>query len=172
MAENPNYVRLAPRLVRGMVADVESGWSIAGLDVRKFPDKKTTPGAARFVKKALADGRLEPASKAEWDEVHDTEDVERESLEGRPRATTKNLQEAHVQRAAREGARRIVQSRSDNDPDDDSDDDEGDDLDGLKKHQLVSLAESMGLDASGTVQTLKDRITEARESDGEDGDTE
>lgn len=105
------YVRLAKRLEKGIVADLDSGWSIAGLDVRQVPAKEDNPLAAKFVKKALADGRLEAASKAEWDEVHDTEAVEREAVEGRKRAGHVNSQEAHIQREAAKQNRKISESR-------------------------------------------------------------
>lgn len=106
------YVRLANRLSDRIVADLDSGWSIAGLDVRKAPDKETDPRAAKFVKKALADGRLEPASKAEWDEVHDNEGVEREALDQRPRAGVVNSQEAHIQREAEKKRKAIAEGRN------------------------------------------------------------
>lgn len=107
-----SYVRLSTRLSSGIVADLDSGWSIAGLDVRKAPDKETDPRAAKFVKKALGDGRLEPASKVEWDEVHDNEGVEREALEGRKRAGVVNMQEAHIQREAEASRKRIAEARN------------------------------------------------------------
>jgi hypothetical protein len=172
MASNPSYVALAPRLTRGLVADVESGWSIAGLDVRKFPADKQ---AAKFVKKALADGRLEPASKAQWDEVHDTEEIEGEALEGRARASTKNIQEAHIRRAAQAGAQRLVESRSGRSAaaeDDEEGDDEDDGLDDLRKPQLVAIAQQMDLDTSGNMDTLKERIREARANGDDEDDSE
>lgn len=107
----PTYVRLAKRLERGIVADLDSGWSIAGLDVRKTPDKSENGSAFKFVKKALADGRLEGASKAEWEEVHDTEDIEREALEGRPRPGIVNSQEAHIQREAERKRKKLSEGR-------------------------------------------------------------
>lgn len=67
---DPKYVRLASRLSRRIVADVMvSGWSISGLDVQKFPEDKN---AAKFVRKLLGDGILEPASHAEYEEVIDS----------------------------------------------------------------------------------------------------
>lgn len=176
MASTPNYVRLAPRLTRGMIADVEnSGWTIAGLDVRKVPDKSKNPAAHKFIRKALADGRLEGASQAEWDEVHDTEEVEGEALTGRPRATALNSQEAHIQRAAQEGSRRIVESRlasSDSEgSDDDEDDGEDDGLDELSKAQLVDRANSLGIDAGGNKDAIKQRIR-AFVNDEDDDDSE
>lgn len=150
MAETPQYVRLANRLSRGIVADIDggSGWSIAGLDVRAFPDKKKNPGAARFVKKALADGRLEPASLAEWEEVHDTEAIEAEALEGRKRATALNSQEAHIQREAQEGRKRIEASRRAADGEDD-DEDEDVDLDAPVRKKSAKAKKNKGKKAKG-----------------------
>lgn len=110
MPNDPSYVRLANRLTRGMVADVETGWSIAGLDVRRFPEGKQ---AARFVRLQLREGKLEPASKAEWEEVHD-DPVEQAMLAQRPdfRKEASRHQEAVVQRAATQGTRRLVENRS------------------------------------------------------------
>lgn len=131
--ETPNFVRLANRLTSGMVTDMESGWSIAGLDVRTVPDKKKDPAARRFIRKALLDGRLEPASQAEWDEVHETSQLEDEALMGRPQAGVGGIQEAHVRRAAEEGSSRIKAARvaadAERNQDDVDDDDEEDDED-------------------------------------------
>lgn len=100
MANDPGFVRLANRLTGGMIADVDggSGWSIAGLDVRKFP--KDNKQAARFVRQNLVAGKLEPASRAEWDEAHD-KSVE-EALAEQDPDWRKNAghQEAQIQRAA------------------------------------------------------------------------
>lgn len=112
MADNPNYVRLAARLTNGIVADLDSGWSIAGMDVRSFPSKKTNPLAARFVRKALADGRLEPASQAEWEEVHDDEALVNEAVEGRTKPKSVGVQEAHIQREAAAGRARLEAARA------------------------------------------------------------
>lgn len=178
MANMPSYVRLAPRLTKGMVADLDSGWTIGGLDVRKTPDKKATPGAYKFVRKALADGRLEAASQAEWEEVHDTEEIEGESLIGRPRASALNSQEAHVQRAAAEGRKRIEQSRrastaaeeSEDSDDDEGDEDEDDGLDELSKAQLVERARGLGLDTNGNKESLKERIRGFANGDDDEDD--
>lgn len=67
MATDPQYVRLSTQLQEGIVCDVQgSGWSIAGYDVKKFPEKKEE---ARFVRSKLNAGMLESASKAEYDEA-------------------------------------------------------------------------------------------------------
>lgn len=110
MADDPKYVRLATRLSRGMVCDVQgSGWSISGLDVRKFPEGNV---AARFVRSRLNAGLLEPASKSEWEEAHDTS-LEEEVLSQNPdyRTTASAVQEGRVQRAAREAQEKLASGR-------------------------------------------------------------
>ena len=111
--DDPQYVRLANRLSRGILADVEgSGWSISGLDVKPFPEGTN---AARFVRHALRDGKLEPASRAEHEEVQS---------EAKKVADTTH-QEAKVMGAALEGHARLSESRaSDDDADSDDDDDD------------------------------------------------
>jgi hypothetical protein len=106
MANDPSYVRLATRLQNGIVCDVDgSGWSIAGLDVRKFPEDKQ---AARYVRAKLNAGLLEPASKAEWEDAHD-DAVEQEVLRQAPdyREKASAVQEGQIQRVAREARQRI-----------------------------------------------------------------
>ena len=63
---DPSYVRLTERLSGSVLLDVNSGWSISGLDVQGFPEDK---GAANFVRTKVRAGALEEASKAEFDEV-------------------------------------------------------------------------------------------------------
>lgn len=67
---DPKFVRLADHLSRGMRADINSGFSIAGLDVVPMPDKEDNPEAYAYVKREISAGRLESASQAEYDEVH------------------------------------------------------------------------------------------------------
>lgn len=83
MATDPQYVRLSTQLQEGIVCDVQgSGWSIAGYDVKKFPEKKEEQ---RFVRSKLNAQMLEPASKAEYDEAKGEDlvkEVERQKKEG------------------------------------------------------------------------------------------
>lgn len=67
MASTPKYVRLNDRLCQQVVADLDSGWSIAGLDVKEVP--ADSPAQAKVVKRYIQQGILEPASRAEFDEV-------------------------------------------------------------------------------------------------------
>lgn len=111
MADDPKYVRLATRLSKGMVCDVQgSGWSISGLDVRQFP-KDTV--AARFVRAKLNAGVLEHASKSEWDEAHDSS-LEEEVLSQNPdyKEKASAVQEGRVQRAAREATAKLAERQS------------------------------------------------------------
>lgn len=66
---DPTYVRLNEEIApHGSIHDVESGWSIGGQDVQAFP--KDEPTQRAFVNLKLRQGLLEPASKAEFTEVH------------------------------------------------------------------------------------------------------
>lgn len=115
MASKVKFVRLSDRLSRGCLVDVKkSGWSIAGYDVKEYPDDDW-PTAQRFVDKSLREGKLEEASQAEWDEVHpDGEDhdlladtgveVKHTEVEAFP------VQEGAIQAAARAHRAGIVRS--------------------------------------------------------------
>lgn len=108
--EDPQYVRLATRLSKGMVCDVMgSGWSISGLDVRKFPEGNV---AQRYVRAQLNAGKLEPASKAEYEEAHDTsleEEVLRQNPDYREKASA--VQESRVQLVAQEAQAKLAAGR-------------------------------------------------------------
>lgn len=107
----PKYVRLADHLSRGMRADIQSGFSISGLDVVEAPDQEASPRQAAFVKRELAAGRLEAASKAEFDEVH-PDLLETLGYEVERKVTvTATPQEAHVQREARKAGAALRASR-------------------------------------------------------------
>lgn len=96
---DPKYVRLSNRLSFGMQADVDgSGWSISGLDVKEFPSGEA---AARYVRKMLRDGKLEPASRAEFDEVQ----------EGNKTVEKVSHQESQVQGEAMRAHRALLESR-------------------------------------------------------------
>jgi hypothetical protein len=119
--ENPKFVRLCNRLTRGMMADVQhSGWSIAGMDVKPFPDAKNK-AAVKYVRKALKEGYLEPASRAEYDEIREIS----ESLDG----SDEHIQEGRFQEQVRDKTEAVEKARSEAvaDPGDDDDSDEEDD---------------------------------------------
>lgn len=112
---DPSYVKLPQRLVGGLVADVDGGsqWSISGLDVRGFPED---PAAARFVRASLNAGKLEPATKAEWDEVHNDAEVLKVVNSFRPKdkgfvETATNWQESKVQLAVNKARAALEASR-------------------------------------------------------------
>jgi len=69
MASTPKYVRLNDRLSQQVVADLDSGWSIAGLDVKEVPSMEGAPAHVRIIKRYVQQGILEPAGRAEFDEV-------------------------------------------------------------------------------------------------------
>lgn len=107
MPNDPKYVRLATRLQGGMICDVQNtGWSIAGLDVKEFPEDRQE---ARYVRSNVNSGKLEPASKAEYEAAHDTsleEEVLRQSPEYHKTASA--VQEGALQKVARAAAQRVA----------------------------------------------------------------
>lgn len=68
MPNDPKFVRLADHMSDRTISDIAggSGWSISGRDVRPFPKRADQQ---RFVRQKLAANLLEPAGKAEFDEV-------------------------------------------------------------------------------------------------------
>jgi hypothetical protein len=62
----PKYVRLPDELYLGIVADINSGWKISGLEVKETPSDENDP-AFKFVRTALRAGRIEPASREEFE---------------------------------------------------------------------------------------------------------
>lgn len=75
---DPHYIRLHDRIaLHGSLHDVETGFSISGLDVQPFPSDDF-PERQEFVRRNIRAGGLEEASKAEYQELHDSDhgDVE------------------------------------------------------------------------------------------------
>lgn len=108
MPNDPKYVRLANRLSLQTIADIAeygSGWSISGLDVKEFPDDE----AARYVRLKLGQGVLEPATQAEFDEVHDDEETIAVVDRYRDASQPHPWQESAVQ-AAHAKRRRVIES--------------------------------------------------------------
>lgn len=112
MPNDPKYVMLANRLTGGILADIEgSGWSISGLDVKEFP---STDGAARFVRHALREGKLEPSSRSEFDEV--------QALHGDV-SKVPGHQESKLMGEAMRANRKLAESRGLDDEDEDDTED-------------------------------------------------
>lgn len=191
MAKDPKYVRLPDRLVGGIVADVlgNSDWSIGGNDVRKFPEDDEF--AAEFVRSQLRNGNLEPASKAEWEELHPESSEDDQNARAFVEAVNRavqgpQIQEAHIQRSARAARQRLQAARSEEDgetvPDDEVDtaggaQSPGSDYSNLPKRQLVQLAGDRGLSTDGNVSDLRERLLQdderlASQSSGSDGSEE
>lgn len=142
---DPKYVRLADHLVHGMRADLVSGFSIAGYDVVEMPDSEEDEDAYRYVKAELAAGRVEQASKAEYDEVHpnvyadlgvDVE-VPKTVVQAGPQ-----VQETHVQRHATALNKRIAASRAE--------DSEDEDAENERREALIAQQKAAGSGKSST----------------------
>lgn len=168
MASNPKYVRLANRLSRGMVIDLNTGWGIAGLDIKEYPED---PHAALFVKRQIDNGKLEPASRAEWEDVNDDSLIN--ELAEQAREAGNGLQEAHVQRAARETRGELEAARSgrgrasevEQEEEVEEEDDDLQSLSKLSKAELVELAEEAGVGTSGNKPDLVKRLEAAYAED-------
>lgn len=63
---DPAFVRLPERLLSGNWTDLATGFGVAGLDVKEFPDD---PDEIRVVRDALRSQLLEPATRADYDRV-------------------------------------------------------------------------------------------------------
>lgn len=125
MPNDPSYVRLANRLSLQMVADISefgSGWSISGLDVKEFPEDID---AARYVRLKLGQGVLEPATKAEFEEIHDEDDALEVVARYRDPSQPHPWQEAEVQRVHAERRRQIESKRADESDEEDEEEWEG-----------------------------------------------
>lgn len=118
---DPKYVRLAEHMANRIVADIEggSGWSISGMQVKTFPDEETEPTACRYVRSQLVAGLLEPAGKAEYDEVlAGNRAMEEAAGRGGSNGPSQGeesaggLQEAQVQEAGRQVAGNLAKKRA------------------------------------------------------------
>lgn len=110
MPNNPHYVRLPEGPATALV-DTRSGWGITGFDVKKFPDREEAPEAYRFVRQMVRKGRLEGASKSEWDEVHAV-DLEQEEIPKIQMVTDTNTPEYLVQRGLKEKSKALKRRRA------------------------------------------------------------
>lgn len=110
MANDPQYVRLVDRMARSTQVDLNSGWSIAGLDVKEFPEDEL---AQDYVRSAIRRGTLEPCGQSEYDAVNDNDldflskagiSVKEVEIEG-------HFQEGHIAALAEDTRHRIESSR-------------------------------------------------------------
>lgn len=98
MAKDPQYVKLADRLVRSLAVDPISGWGVSGLDIKEFPDE-SRPAAQSWARTALQRGVLEHATAEEYDVVHGSDDHDYLKQAGvlvKPPEVEGFFQEAHV----------------------------------------------------------------------------
>lgn len=103
------FVRLREDLARGGRYDLQSGWGISGYDVKEMPDEETEPRAFAYVTGEIRAGRIEPASRAEYDEVHP--DLAADLGFTTNKDGTKPFQERAVQQAARRGHTKVRAKR-------------------------------------------------------------
>ena len=73
MATTTPFVRLTKRLTRQVIFD-HSGFSISGTRVVPYPDAEEHPAQALFVRRCLARGVLEEASRAEYEEQEEVDE--------------------------------------------------------------------------------------------------
>jgi hypothetical protein len=110
---DPKYVRLSDRMSNGSLVDTYSHWGITGLDVQEFPTDSAS--AQTFVRDNLRKGLLEPASKAEFDEVQEANEEVASAIhrtEDEAKALAKAGQEAQVIRTSGKVAKRLAESRA------------------------------------------------------------
>jgi hypothetical protein len=113
MASDPKYVRLREGV--DALADVmTSRWSITGLDVLEFPadDNK----ASTFVREKLRAGVLEPASKAEFEEVQEMHSESFKTKDGEFHQESEIRATAAANRAKIEKRRAKSKSEDDDEP--------------------------------------------------------
>lgn len=139
---DPNYVKLAKRLTNGMVADLESGWSIAGYDVKEFPEDSRQ---AQFVRGALNDSRLEAASTSEYELVEEERvglaEFEAERLAAAGKVAP--IQEHQIQDRHQASSRRVQEQRDEVDPDEHP-------FEATKARRAAVLEEQAALEGSGS----------------------
>lgn len=167
MPNDPQYVRLTNRLGLQMVADVTggSGWSISGLDVKEFPDDEDE---AAYVRVQLGRGVLEPATKAEYEEVHDEDDVSEVVARYTDPSGKKPWQEAEVQAASRKRRVAIEESRELSE-DELAEFEDEDELDAQRRQAIVEEQEELDLgtdDPEAQVSRVRAGGVRARKAGG------
>ncbi len=154
----PAYVRLPAEgevLPVGILADIDggTGWSISGLDVKETPDDDDP--AQKFVRTALNAGRLEEATKDEFDAV---QAAHKELAKLAPDSDSpKPWNEPAIAQAARRLRRKLVSSRRDG-KNDVGDEDAPYDKRGVD--ELRAELDRRGLDTEGKKADLVTRLEE------------
>lgn len=181
MADTPKYVRLADRLKTRTQVDLNSGFTISGLDVKEVPDRKKYPNAHRYIREKLARGVLEPASAAEYEEVQEAFEESKQRFSQRledlaalgvnPASMGFAVhQEGAIQQQARDRRAKIEETRSSK-SEETSDEDEGDTenetYESWTNADLQNELRNRGLDASGNKAELVERLEEDDEGDEE-----
>jgi hypothetical protein len=181
MANDPKYVRLTARLARGIVTDLNTGFTISGLDVQPFPNPKERPLAARFVRDRLNRGVLEPASKAEYEEVQELREELQSNFNSRIKAMAQMApvaglagislhQESQIRTLAGELADRLEQRRLRSDSEDSYE------ADRERRKELISRGKAQD-DEDDSEETEEEDLTESpvegaddAEDDSDDSD--
>lgn len=178
MASDPKYVRLSVHRSRTMLADVAggTGWKISGLDVKSFPSNARE---ADFVRRNLRSGNLEPASRAEYEEVTEAA-IEANSERDRRVAADERAQKVSEKRAKKDGVDepepagqvavdQIPPPESDETTDEltseggvqSSGEDDEEDLDNLTNEALRERLKAADLPTGGNKKELVERLRSA-----------
>lgn len=143
---DPQYVRLCKRLTRGLVADVTggSGWSLAGYDVKPFPEEEE---GADYVRRLLSQGILESASTAEYELVQEESGKVADTL---PEYERQDHQEHQVQDAQRAAIARVKAQREEIDPDEDEYE-----ADEARRRAVIEDQKDLGLDSDDPEEQMR-----------------
>jgi hypothetical protein len=111
MANDPKFVRLVDRMARSTQVDLNSGWSIAGLDVKEFPADNDR--AASYVRDAIRRGTIEGCSQAEYDEVteNDLDFLSQAGVKVQDVEVPGHFQEGHISALAEETRHSLESAR-------------------------------------------------------------
>ena len=163
----PSHVRLPNEgenndiLPVGILADIDGGsnWSISGLDVKETPSEEDEPEAFKFVRSALAQGRLEAADQAQFDLIQTT-NKEIAKLFPKPKADEPPApwNEPAIAATSRKHRRIVAQHRMSGG--EETGDVEDSDYGRMNLAELQSRASNRGLDTEGTKRELVARLKE------------
>lgn len=167
---DPTYVKLPERAWSGMMADLETGWSISGLDVKEFPDSEEEGDEAAFVRSALRYGNLEAATAAEYEAVQSAHEAVAKVAPD-PKAEIGQQSpwnEAAIQKASRRERSKLLRKRFGADTEEgareaarrEAAQAEAGQYGEMSKDELQALAANRGLDTSGTKKDLTERLQE------------